>query len=285
MRHIWKYLSIMLAGGFLSVAGASAQEKAPLPAKDQPPPPALVQKGPPPFCGLGIVFVINEVGDNELLSLNMKEVLCTSRAPFAMDVVHWSSFDGRHKDHRDPDRRVQAATCLAGKIVNSRRAQPHARVIVLAHGDGSHIALLAAEMVPPKSVDRIILLAPSVSCLYDLRPALQSTRDGIDNFFCKDDSRLEHLQDKLRTADGKRVVPPAGTVGFCVPAPRFPGIELYQTLLRQHKWSWECENFDHVGWHNSWVHMRFLRPFVLPLLSMTEPVVAPPPNLVAPPKK
>jgi hypothetical protein len=297
MRHrITGYVWIVLACGWLCGV-AHGQDKKPIapPPKDPPPnaigvpvppPPDAIggPPAPPPLAGLGIVYVVNEVGENERLTLNLREVFQRTRPPFCIETVHWTSYDGRRKDHRDPERRVQAATCLANKATQYRQAYPHARVIFLSQGDGCHIALMAAEMMPPKSVDRIILLAPAVTCCYDLRMALRATRDGIDNFFSNEDMRSERLQDILRTADGKKDILAAGLVGFRLPAPQFPGMELYQCLLRQHKWDGDGgENFNIIGWHNSWIRQRFLRAYIVPLLSITEPVCVAPPPLVAPP--
>src|SRR5205807_1552488 len=88
-------------------------------------------------------------------------------------------------------------------------------VIFAVHSAGSAVCLAAAEALPPDSIERIILLSPSIASDYDLRPSLRSAREGID-VFC---SRLDIWQLGLGvalvgTADGCRGCDAAGRVGF-----------------------------------------------------------------------
>jgi pimeloyl-ACP methyl ester carboxylesterase len=61
------------------------------------------------------------------------------------------------------------------------------RISLLGHSAGCAVVLAAAEILPPDSVDRIILLAPSVCDAYDVRPTLRAARDGMDVFYSSRD--------------------------------------------------------------------------------------------------
>ena len=64
-----------------------------------------------------------------------------------------------------------------------RQAYPGRKVYLVGHSAGCAVVLAAAERLPTDSVDRLILLAPSVCVTYDLRPALRTVRCGIDVFY------------------------------------------------------------------------------------------------------
>ena len=56
-----------------------------------------------------------------------------------------------------------------------------------AHSAGCAVALAACDLLPMDAVDRVLLLAPSVSTGYDIRPTLWSAKEGVDVFCSKKD--------------------------------------------------------------------------------------------------
>ena len=66
-------------------------------------------------------------------------------------------------------------------------AEPGRRVVVVAHSAGCAVALAACDLLPMDAVDRVLLLAPSVSTGYDIRPTLWSAKEGVDVFCSKKD--------------------------------------------------------------------------------------------------
>ena len=125
--------------------------------------------------------------------------------------------------------------------------------------------LAAAEMLPADSIDRIILLAPSVSWAYDLRLALRTARYGIDSF--------NSSQDRLVLGWGMRIVgtteresnTAAGQYGFTPVVVSRGDAELYGKL-RQHTWDPVVQWSGHDGGHSGSNQTGFLRAYVLPLL-------------------
>src|SRR5947207_2649584 len=76
----------------------------------------------------------------------------------------------------------------------------------------------AAEFLPPDSVERVVLLAPSVSAEYDLGPALACAREGIDVFHSGRDRAYLGLGVRLLGTADRHWSDAAGRVGFRVPA-------------------------------------------------------------------
>src|SRR5262249_29422397 len=139
--------------------------------------------------------------------------------PLHVHTLEWSHGYSRiFADHLDVEHSRAEGQKLAEQIVCYRRDLGTALpVYIVAHSAGSMPTLAAAEFLPPDSVDRIILLAPSVSENYDLRPALRSARLGVDVFYSRADRAYLGLGMAIvGTADGQRA-PASGRVGFRVP--------------------------------------------------------------------
>jgi hypothetical protein len=116
-----------------------------------------------------------------------------------------------------------------------------------------------------------VLLAPSVSCDYDLRPALRAARLGVDAFTSRRDVvQLGLGTGAVGTAD-RRWVPAAGRVGFR-PAVYDPGDDALYAKYREHPWDPAVSWTGHRGGHFGTGWPEFARAYVLPLLS--RPVTA-----------
>jgi pimeloyl-ACP methyl ester carboxylesterase len=269
LRHAFTLFTLAcLCGGaaVLAQGPGNGVDVAPVPRTAAPPPAKVL---PPPFPGVGVIFIANGSGGGNELSEGMRESLRVEKLPFGIDTTRWTLGEGVLPDHRDSERRAEAAAHMAHKIMCFRHANPHARIILMGHSSGTHVVLLAAEMLPPKSIDRIILLATSASHVYDLRGAIRATRSGLDNFFSPDDQVLAWAEDMVGTAERKRNTPIAGRVGFSQIPPQWPEANLY-CLLRQYKWDAFDHRYNTGGGHYGWCRPLFLRPYVVPLLMTTE---------------
>jgi pimeloyl-ACP methyl ester carboxylesterase len=125
----------------------------------------------------GVVFAINGSGSLQATSTALARAVADAGLPLAVVVVEWSQ--GSIVADQTDWRHAREEGCrLAGQIASYRQACPGQAIYLVAHSAGSGVALTAAAAAPPGSVNRVILLAPSVSTDYDLRPALRGTRDS-----------------------------------------------------------------------------------------------------------
>jgi alpha/beta hydrolase family protein len=221
-------------------------------------------KAHPPGVHPGIIFVANGSGDSTVVTENLCEVLSITKWPMKVDTIRWTSFGGPRRDHNDVARHRAFGRRLACRIQAAQQAFPGVKIYLMGHSSGTHVILAAAECLPPGSIDRIVLLAPSVSCSYDLRGALRATREGIDSYYSLQDPILDRVADTMGTADGVRDTPAAGQVGFRCPPPFVPDSQLY-CLLRQYPWRPGTYDGTHnQGYHYGPTHYNFLRLVVLP---------------------
>jgi pimeloyl-ACP methyl ester carboxylesterase len=252
-----------LSGGLLFLLAGCAQRGGARRVEVAPPPPAST--APPAAASeAGIIFIANGAGGSTVLSDHLIDLVRETKLPLRTEVVTWTLGQGAIADHEGVARHAEAGEALASRVAAYRAAHPEKRVTLIGHSSGTHVVLLAAEALPENSIDRVILLAPSVAASYDLAPALRASRGGIDSFCSVIDGVLELADTFLDTADGK-AGPAAGRGGFVAPPPGSPVAPLYRRL-RQHRYQPGYQVHGNFGGHYGWTRTGFLRHVVLPML-------------------
>ena len=159
---------------------------------------------------------------------------------------------------------MAGATRLARHVAKYRVNNPHEKIYLLGHSAGAHVVLAAAEKLAPCSVERIAVTAAMVSFNYDLRPALRSSRDGIDVWYSAEDGLAADAREYFGTADGK-FVKTAAEVGFFLPRPNCADAHLYKAL-RQYPWQIAYALCGHDGRHFGYSTLTFLDAHVIPTM-------------------
>jgi pimeloyl-ACP methyl ester carboxylesterase len=229
--------------------------------------PKPVESRAPPCAARGVVFVVDGAGSSQIASHSIATVTDELCLP-----LHVRSFDWTHgrglglADVVDVDYARCQGQQLADEIRRYRWAYPTVPIYLVGFSAGSTVALTAAESLPTDTLERIVLLAPSVSAGYDLRAALASARQGVDVFTSERDRFYLGLGTAvLGTSDGKRQAA-AGRVGFCPPA-LSAGETCLSGRLRQHPWDPSVAWTGNEGGHSGSLRAQYLRAYVLPLLT------------------
>jgi pimeloyl-ACP methyl ester carboxylesterase len=221
---------------------------------------------PPAPDPVAVAFVANGSGDFRTLSTNLSQVVEETSTPLQIETVRWSHGFGRYiTDHVDHANHLAQGSRLAADVTAYRQAYPGRKVYLIGHSAGCALALAAAERLPADSVDRIILLAPSVCVLYDLRPALRAVRCGIDVFHSDEDRLILGLGMQIVGTADRRCHEAAGQYGF-MPVVTCPADAALYGKLRQHPWHPVVAWSGHSGGHYGNNQAGFLRAYVLPLL-------------------
>jgi pimeloyl-ACP methyl ester carboxylesterase len=208
--------------------------------------------------------VLDGAGNFLGTSAALRQAVGEAKLPLAVQTVLWSHGDGRvFADQIDYDHARDVGCQLAARIRTYREEFPNGKIYLIGHSAGCAVALAAAEALPPRSIERAVLLAPSVSACYDLRPALRSCR--LDVFYSGKDRALLGLgMALLGTADRQRTAA-AGRVGFQPIVEGPEDLALY-TRLQQHPWDPVTSWTGNEGGHYASYEVPFLRAYVLPLL-------------------
>jgi pimeloyl-ACP methyl ester carboxylesterase len=213
------------------------------------------------------MLVLDGAGDFEATTTAFQEAVRADGAPLWIDAVHWSHGYGRIlADQIDQDHICCAGQALAARITAYHQKYPRLPIHLVGHSAGSAVVLAAAAVLPPNSVDHIVLLAPSVSADYDVRPALRCACGGVDVFYSQRDVAYLGLGTGIFGTTDRRWTPAAGRVGFRVAATSAEDAALL-ARLRQHPWNasvvWTGNEGGHYGSH----HVCYLRAYVLPLFA------------------
>ena len=215
---------------------------------------------PAPPDSRPLIWIVDGAGDLRGCSNAFTNANMLAGGPMDLTVFPWSHGYRRiFLDQVDTKHSRMQGARLAERILERKKAEPGRRVIVVAHSAGAGVALAAGDVLPAGTVDRMILLAPSVSTGYDLRPSLAASREGIDVFCSKKDwVALGFVTRVIGTVD-KRWAPAAGRHGFrswCEPS-----------QLRQHFWTAEQAWTGHTGGHYGMHAPAFLHTYVFPLIA------------------
>ncbi len=231
------------------------------------------------FDGKRVVFVINGGNGSTQASDHMLEVNAEFGLGLKIEVVNWSRHDSRYRDMVDMEAQLVAAYRVSCATTAIRKQCPRAQIFYVGYSAGARVALAAAEMAGPNSVDRIFLMHAAVSACYDLNNALRASRHGIDSYYSIDDLVLEVAGDQYALADGAKGAA-AGHTGFRPPADK-RGVEPYCNL-RQIAWN---QDYAGLGGHCAWPISHNLKRTVMPLILNTpsgEPAFSPAPGRIDP---
>jgi pimeloyl-ACP methyl ester carboxylesterase len=226
----------------------------------------------------GVVFVADGAGGGDGTTRSFRRALEEEGVPLSVEGFNWSHGFGRYiSDERDSSHARERGRELADRVASYRAHAPNGEVYLVAHSAGSAVVLNAAEALPPNSINRIVLLSPSVSADRDLRPALRCARDGVDVFCSRMDwFYLGFGTSVFGTSDGPWRAA-AGRIGFRTKVEEPADATLY-TRLRQHPWDpaveWTGNHGGHYGGHES----SFLHAYVVPLFTTRSPIPANGPN-------
>jgi pimeloyl-ACP methyl ester carboxylesterase len=215
----------------------------------------------------GVIFVVEGVGGFDVLGAVSEKTLPRAGVPHEIRVFIWTHGWGQlFRDLQDFRYLQKRADELADHVRVYRETHPGQPIYLVGRSGGAGLALLAAEQLPPGTLERIILLSPAVTPDYDLRPALRATRCEIVSFNSAHDRFiLEWGTGRFGTVD--RVYgPSAGLRGFRVP----DGLsaadqELYARLV-QIAWHPAMILEGHLGAHLGTTMPGFLSKEVAPWL-------------------
>jgi pimeloyl-ACP methyl ester carboxylesterase len=213
-----------------------------------------------------IVYVADGAGDFRVTSQSVGRVVEHEGLPLCVESVSWSHGYARiFADQLDRSYARQQGRRLAEEICKRKLAHPSQHIYLLAHSAGCLVAISAAEAMPGNSIERVVLLAPSVRSSYDLRCALRATRLSIDVYYspCRDFylrgaavlAAIIHCEFSRR----------AGQIGFQPVVESEEDARLYEKL-RLIPWDPSFADADNRGDHYGARQPEFLKEFVLPLM-------------------
>jgi pimeloyl-ACP methyl ester carboxylesterase len=227
----------------------------------------LRAQGPsaPPPAG-DVIFVADGAGNYQLASKMLRAAVADLGAPVHVETFVWShGYKKILPDQTDCQHARTKGQRLAGLVLAYRLEHPGARIFLVGHSAGSMVILSAAEHLPVNTVDSIVLLGPSVSCEYDIRPALRCARGGLEvHYSGRDWLYLGLCTGLVGCADGKRCGA-SGRCGFSLVVETPEDANLFERL-HQHPWQPDDRLLGNAGGHYGAYQPDYLKARVLPVL-------------------
>ena len=209
--------------------------------------------GPP--AAPGTVFMVGGVGGWDPLATSAQMVCPIVGVPHRLHDFYWGHGVGRFfRDLMDTPHLVRKAEELAALILETKQAAPDRPIYLVAKSGGTGLALLAAEQLPPNTLERILLISAAVRPSYDLRPALRATRREVVSFYSKHDRLILGWGTRTFGTVDRVYCESAGKVGFRRPTDLdAEGQALYQRVV-QIPWRPSMLLQGYLGGHtaNSW---------------------------------
>ena len=216
--------------------------------------------------GQDVVYVADGAGDFRATSMTVDEVVHSEGAPVCVERIVWSHGYGRiFADQLDREFARKQGRLVAEELIKRKQTQPNCRIFLLAHSAGSLVVLSAAGAMPPDSIERVVLLAPSVRADYDLRSALSATRGSVDVYYSPHRDFYVRGAAVLAAFVHFELSRRAGQIGFEPIVESEADAQLYQKL-RQIPWDPSFENAGNGGGHYGARQPEFLKEYVLPLM-------------------
>jgi hypothetical protein len=213
-----------------------------------------------------LILVVDGAGDLKGCSNAIKTAASLYQVRLEVEAFPWSH--GHYKLYRDQvdTRHVRVkGKELAEQIAARKKEHPERPILVISHSAGCAVALAACDHLPENTLERQILLAPSVSTRYDLRPALRTSKQGIDVFCSKKDKWALGLVIRcIGSADELHDQKAAGRHGFETIVFSPDDADLYKRL-RHHFWSTADEKLGHDGRHHGMHAPAFVKERLMPL--------------------
>ena len=211
----------------------------------------------------GLTYVADGSGDLRQVSDALATAAKEANAPMRVERVQWSYGKGAIlPDLYGADHHQAEGQALANQIMAYRKTHPTDRICLIGYSSGASVALAAGDHLPPQSIDRLILLSPTVAARHDLRPSLRACREGMDVFNSQWDLDLRRGAGR-HGHRGRRRSSRGWAGGFVQVGDTQEDTQLYKGL-RQHFWKGPEQWSGHDGSHFGCCKIEFLRAQVLP---------------------
>jgi len=186
----------------------------------------------------GLVIILPGIEGESPLNRNIRRGMVSAGVYRGMPIYSWGRpipLAGMLLNQVDFIGNRLAGIGIAKMVTDYQDSHPGRPVYLVGHSGGGGVAVFAAEAMPEdRQLDGLILLSASISRPYKLTKALSRCRNGIVNFYNKQDAALLGLGTTVvGNVDGGHG-PSAGLIGFARPGEkdsdekRFAYAKLYQ---------------------------------------------------------
>jgi pimeloyl-ACP methyl ester carboxylesterase len=214
-----------------------------------------------------IAFVADGAGNYQMASRTLRATALECHAPLAVETFIWSHGYLRIvTDQVDLSYARQEGKILAETVLAYKKSHPDTKVHLLGHSAGALVVLAAAEWLPPESIQTMVLLSPSVSSSYDLRPALRCVQHSVEVHYSEQDWVYLGIWTGLLGCGDRRSCEASGRFGFKLEVDA-PADAALASRLVQYPWQHSYTALGNLGGHYGAYQPAYLKLLVLPALA------------------
>jgi hypothetical protein len=219
-----------------------------------------------PITEAGVVFAVDGAGNFQACSQHIREAIDRGHLPIQVVTVEWSHGFGRIIADQIGYAYARLQGYKLAQVMHQFRLDhPGVPMYLLGHSAGSAVVIAALENLPPDTVQRAFLLAPSLSAAYDVRPALGAVRCGLHVYYSQRDTIYLGIWTGIMGNSDRHWGPSSGRIGFQIPSLCPEDAYLYNKLI-QRPWNPADRASGNDGKHYGDYQLDFVRLHVLPLL-------------------
>lgn len=223
---------------------------------------------PAPSAEAGLIITVEGIGGLDVIGINAVSAFRKAGLKHEVRRFNWTHGTGRLlMDLQDTQHILKKAEELAKIIVEYRKQHPTAPIYVVAKSGGTGLALYAMQLLPPSTIDRLVLLSAAVSPNFDLRPALRATKREVVSFNSQNDQFILNWGTRTFGTIDRYYGPSAGMAGFIIPTSLSDNERQAFSRLIQVPWQPRMLRDAHyVGTHSGTSMPGFLQSEVAPWL-------------------
>ncbi len=213
----------------------------------------------------GIVFAADGAGNFQCASAMLRTIVAEDGLPLEVRTFVWSHGYLRMLSDQMGFRHMQEqGRALAAAVRAYHAEHPGTTIFLFGHSAGCTVIATALEALPPGLVERAVLLSPSLSAHYNLRPALANVRQGMHVFYSRRDWYYLGVYTTLVGTADRTHGDCGGRVGFDLESGAIDAD--VRAKLHQRPWQPADRALGNNGGHYGHYQPAFLRAWVLPLL-------------------
>ena len=198
----------------------------------------------------GIVFVADGVGGFDVLGLVAEHVLPKAGVTHEIRRFVWQHGTGHYlRDLQDIRYMLDKAEELAVEVRRVKVEDPNRRIFLVGRSGGAGLVLATAELLPPDTIEHMVLLSAAVAPHYDLRPALRATHGQIISYYSDHDQVVLNWGTREFGTIDRWYGPSAGLHGFRVPEDLSAADRHLYDRLVQVPWRASMIFEGHLGTH------------------------------------
>lgn len=216
----------------------------------------------------GLVILLPGIDGCTTVCDNVARGLHSAGCESAVEIHDWRSFRGWNPLHLTTlKQNRERAREICRRILEYQALYPGRPVHLIGHSAGAGVALLVLEQLPlGVRLTSVVLLAAAISRHFDVHALVDTTTDGVWNFWSRGDLPTVGLGTMIFGTVDRRHSVSAGALGFKSQAVRSDAASVSTTQLHEMNYQFGMVKSWNFGGHFGCTNSVFITRYVAPII-------------------